>query len=88
MFVELFPVFFCEKITFKVGLFSLATFSLWAQKVNQQPVVTCDIGNREEAIYNEGPRELLSNVYSWAQYSRQASIIMLQNEALSHGIPI
>ena len=44
--------FFCEKITFKVGLFSAsAVFSLWALKLTQQPTVTHDMhGNRKEAI--------------------------------------
>ena len=34
-------------------------FSLWAQKLNQQPAVMYDMGNREEAIDNKGPENSL-----------------------------
>ena len=33
-------------------------FSLQAQKLNLQPAVMYDMGNREEAIDNKGPKEL------------------------------
>ena len=53
LLVSFFFFFFCEKIALHVGLLLLpafSAFSVQAQKLNQQPVVMYDMGNRDFVI--------------------------------------
>ena len=66
IFVELLPLVSCFFILFvrencvrSWAFTAFVAFSLLARKLNRQPAVTYEMGNREKAIDNKGSRELL-----------------------------
>ena len=65
-FVESFPLvsgfLFAEKLLSKLGFSCFCGLFFASQKLNQQPTVTYDMGNREKAIDNKGPRELFKGL--------------------------
>ena len=63
---------FCEKSTFKVGLFPLF---LRAQKLNQHPAVMYDMGNRDFIIRSSKQMLLWISVSLWTQYSQQSTSV-------------